>query len=123
MPLQKAGLNHSNLRKTTYEEVKDNIHVAQKVREKELLNLSYEQEIATLKVKLKEAKVKIANLPQTSNEPTLKEKKSAEGKILARLVEMYRFNDLLKTELRDKYQMDIDEESGEILNVKFGQIK
>ena len=55
------------------------------------------------------------------NEPTLKEKKAAEGEILARLVEMYRFNDLLRAELRDKHQIDFDEETGEILNVQFGK--
>lgn len=118
---KKAGVSHSNLRKITYKEIKNNIIVAQEARDKELLNLSYEQEIVTLKVKLKEAEVKISNLKNKSSEPTLKERKAVEGKVLARLVEMYRFNDLLRSELRDKYQTDIIEETGEVLNVQFGQ--
>ena len=41
--------------------------------------------------------------------------------MLSRLVEMYRFNDLLRSELRDKHQTDIIEETGEVFNVQFGQ--
>jgi hypothetical protein len=120
---KKADISHSNLRKATYKEIKDNIIKAQEKREKELLNLSYEQEITKLNVELEEAKGKISKLKNKSSEPTLKEKKSAEGKVLARLVEMYRFNDLLRSELRDKHQIDFNEETGEVLNVQFGQRK
>lgn len=119
----KADISHSNLRKATYKEIKGNILKAQEKREKELLNLSYEQEITKLNVELEEAKGKISKLKNKSSEPTLKEKKAAEGKVLARLVEMYRFNDLLRSELRDKHQIDFNEETGEVLNVQFGQRK
>ena len=119
----KADISHSNLRKATYKEIKDNILKAQEKREKELINLSYEQEITKLNVELEEAKGKISKLKNKSSEPTLKEKKAAEGKVLARLVEMYRFNDLLRSELRDKHQIDFNEETGEVLNVQFGQRK
>jgi histone acetyltransferase (RNA polymerase elongator complex component) len=117
----KAGVSHSNLRKATYKDIKDNIILAQRIREQELLDLSYQQEITKLKVELEEAKGKIAKLKNKSSEPTLKEKKAAEGKVLTRLVEMYRFNDLLRSELRDKFHTDIIEETGEVLNVEFGQ--
>ena len=117
----KAGVSHSNLRKSTYGVVKKNILLDQEKREKELLNLSYEQEITKLKIELEEFKRKVAKLKNKSSEPTLKEKKAAEAKVLTRLVEMYRFNDLLRTELRDKYQVEFDEETGEVLNVQFGQ--
>lgn len=120
---KKADISHSNLRKATYKGIQDNIIKAQKIREKELLNLSYEQEITKLNVELEEAKGKISKLKNKSSEPTLKEKKAAEGKVLARLVEMYRFNDLLRSELRDKHQIDFNEETGEVLNVQFGQRK
>jgi hypothetical protein len=117
----KAGVSHSNLYKKTYKKIKDNILLAQRIREQELLDLSYQQEITKLKVELEEAKGKFAKLKNKSSEPTLKEKKAAEGKVLTRLVEMYRFNDLLRSELRDKFQTDIIEETGEVLNVQFGQ--
>ena len=119
----KADVSHTNLRKATYKQIQENIIKAQEKREKELLNLSYEQEITKLKVELEEAKGKVSKLKNKSSEPTLKEKKAAEGKVLARLVEMYRFNDLLRSELRDKNQTDIIEETGEVLNVQFGQRK
>lgn len=48
-------------------------------------------------------------------------KKPVEGKMIARLVEMYRFNDLLRSELRDKHQIDFDEEAGEVVSVQFGR--
>jgi len=117
----KADVSHSNFRKATYKEIKGNIILAQRIRERELLDLSYQQEITKLKVELEEAKGKIAKLKNKSSEPTLKEKKAIEGKMLSRLVEMYRFNDLLRSELRDKHQIDINEETGEVLNVQFGQ--
>lgn len=118
---KKADVSHSNFRKPAYKEIRVKILTAQEKREKELLNLSYEQEITKLKVELEEAKGKIAKFKNKSSEPTLKEKKTTEGKVLVRLVEMYRFNDLLRSELRDKYQVKFDEETGEVLNVQFGR--
>lgn len=57
----KAVVSHSNLRKATYKEIKDNILLAQGIREQEILDLSYQQEITKLKVELEETKGKAGN--------------------------------------------------------------
>ena len=40
---------------------------------------------------------------------------------MSKLTEMYRYNDTLRSLLKEKYQTDLDEESGEILHVEFGK--
>lgn len=120
---KRAGLNHSLFRKTSYQEIKLEILEAQKAREAELDNRSKDEQITTLKTKLKIANDKLEkqseDLPTTSPTTT----KETEKALMARLVEMYRFNDLLMAQLAEKHGEEIDEETGEIIKVNFRQNK
>jgi len=119
-----AGFNHSNFRKKSYKDVKEKIIAAQKVRDSELEQLSLEQKINKLESELSEAKATISNLRKKKTlEPTKKEIKANESELIAKLTEMYKYNDALRFELIDKHQTDIDQETGEILHVQFGRKK
>ena len=121
---KKAGRGHSVFRKLTYKEVKKNIIDAQKVREIELENLSKEEKIKELEAQLETTKNQIANINKQNTEtPKLKDIKAAEGQLISRLTEMYRYNDALRNQLIETHQMDIDEKTGEILHVEFGRKK
>lgn len=121
---KKAGRNHSVLRKPSYKDIRKNIIDAQKIRDVELENLTNQERISKLEAELEDAKTQVANLKkQNAHEPKLKETKAAEGKFISRLTEMYRYNDALRFHLIEKHQMDIDEETGEILHVEFGRKK
>jgi len=63
----------------------------------------------------------LARLAKESQKPSPKTVKEIEGAMMARLVEMYRFNDLLKTQLAEKHAEKIDEETGEIIEINFGK--
>lgn len=115
----KADLSHTNLRKPTYKKVKHRIIVEQGKREKELENLSNQQKVNKLDSELTAAKKTIAELRKELKALNLKEIKLTESELFSELVEMYRYNDLLRAELKDKYKTDIDEKTGEIFNVDF----
>lgn len=120
---KRAGLNHSLFRKPSYQEIKLEILEAQKAREAELDNRLKDEQITTLKIKLKIANDKLEkqseDLPTASPTTT----KETEKALMARLVEMYRFNDLLVAQLAEKHGEEIDEETGEIIKVNFRQNK
>lgn len=116
---KRAGVNHSLFRKAVYQEVKFEILNAQKIRSTELKNRSSEEQISTLKTKLNNANDKLERLTNEQQRPSSNTVKEAEGAMIARLVEMYRFNDLLRAELLEKYGETIDEGTGEILTVNF----
>jgi hypothetical protein len=118
---EQAGVNHSLFNKTTYSEIRSETLKAQKVRDTELENKSKDEKISSLTTKLKNAESKLARLAKESQKPSPKTVKEIEGAMMARLVEMYRFNDLLKTQLAEKHGEKIDEETGEIIEINFGK--
>lgn len=111
----KAGLNHSLFSKSTYSKIRDEVIAEQVIRAKELHNKSLEQEIIALKSKLETANIKIVQQTEQLAAPKPKNIKATEGAMMTRLVEMYRFNDLLRSELREKHNEHINKETGEIL--------
>ncbi|MBO1256647.1 hypothetical protein J3L16_13220 [Alteromonas sp. 5E99-2] len=117
-----AGRSHSVLRKKSYEKIRTKIIDAEKIRKVELENLSLQERVNKLEAELEEAKSKISELKKNKpNGPSEKETKEAEGALISRLTEMYRYNDALRFQLIEKHQIDIDEETGEILHVEFGK--
>lgn len=114
-----AGLNHSLFRKASYQEIKLEILAAQKVRDAEISGRSKEEQINTLETRLKNATSKLERLAKEQQKPSPKIVKETEGALMARLVEMYRYNDLLRAELAEKYREKIDEETGEVLSFDF----
>tara|TARA_R110002126_G_scaffold172463_5_gene321216 strand:+ start:14274 stop:14738 length:465 start_codon:yes stop_codon:yes gene_type:complete len=116
---KQAGLNHSLFRKASYSEIKSEILNAQKTRDTELENRSKAEKISMLEAKLKSTKSKLKQLAEESESPSPKTIKETEGAMMVRLVEMYRFNDLLKTQLAEKHGEKIDEETGEIIEIDF----
>ncbi|MDP5030396.1 MAG: hypothetical protein NWQ54_11675 [Paraglaciecola sp.] len=113
----KAGLNHALFRKGSYANIKQDIIDAQKARELELHNQSKENQIINLKMKLETANSKLKQQSEKLQNPSPKTVKETEGVMMARLVEMYRYNDLLRAELAQKYGEDINEETGEIISI------
>ncbi|MAD75579.1 MAG: hypothetical protein CML20_12470 [Rheinheimera sp.] len=118
---KQAGVNHSLFRKGSYSQIRTEVLKAQKVRDTELENKSKDEKISMLQVKLKAAENKLQQLSEQSQMPLPKTVKEIEGAMMARLVEMYRFNDLLKTQLAEKHGEKIDEETGEIIEINFGK--
>lgn len=116
-----AGLNHSLFRKASYQEIKLEILAAQKVRDAEISGRSKEEQINTLETRLKNATSKLEQLAKEHQKPSPKIVKKTEGALMARLVEMYRYNDLLRAELAEKCREKIDEETGEVLSFDFGR--
>lgn len=116
---KQAGLNHSLFRKASYSEIKSEILNAQKTRDTELENRSKDEKISMLEAKLKSTKSKLKQLAEESERPSPKTIKETEGAMMVRLVEMYRFNDILKTQLAEKHGEKIDEETGEIIEINF----
>ncbi len=116
---KRAGVNHSLFRKSSYQQIKLEILDAQKIRENELENRSKDEQINTLKTKLrtvsdrleKQATDLIISAPKTT--------KKADGALMARLLEMYRFNDLLSAQLAEKHGEKIDETTGEVIKINF----
>jgi len=115
-----AGRHHSVYRKKAYERIRGKIIKAQELRESELENLSLQEKVTKLEAELKQAKATISKLKKNNpSKQSEKETKEIEGIWMSRLTEMYRYNDALRSLLKEKYQMDLDEESGEILHVEF----
>ncbi|MCU8022554.1 MULTISPECIES: hypothetical protein [Shewanella] len=116
---KQAGVNHSLFRKAIYQEIKLEILTAQKIRDAERKNRSNTEQISALKTKLTTVNNKLERLKNEQQKPSSKTIKETEGVMIARLVEMYRFNDLLRAELLGKYGETIDVGTGEILKVNF----
>jgi hypothetical protein len=118
---KKAGLSHTLFNKKTYENVKLDVNKEKAIREQELDDISKEQEISVLKSKLEAANRKIERQKEELCKPKPRDIKANEGVMMARLTEMYRFNDLLRAQLREKHGEYIDEKTGEILKVDFSK--
>lgn len=118
---KKAGLSHTLFNKKTYANVKLDVSKEKAIREKELDDISKEQEISALKSKLEAANQKIERQKEELNKPKPRDIKANEGVMMARLTEMYRFNDLLRAQLREKHGEYIDEKTGEVLEVDFSK--
>lgn len=115
----KAGLSHSLFRKASYRDIKNKVITAQETRTVELQNKSNEGQIAELTLKLATANKKIEKLIVELQKPSPKTIKETEGAMMKNLVEMYRYNDLLRAELAERHSQDIDKETGEIININF----
>ena len=113
-----AGVNHSLFRKSSYQEIKLDILAAQERRDTELQNRSKEEQIHALETRLKTANNKLERLANESTKPSQKTTKESEGAMMAQLVEMYRFNDLLREQLAVKFNEKIDMVTGEVINIR-----
>ncbi|WP_289028152.1 hypothetical protein [uncultured Paraglaciecola sp.] len=116
--VKKAGLSHGLLNKKSYATIKLDIESAQLTRELELRNRSKDEQIAELTLKLQKAESKVKESKYESQVGSDKSQKNVQGTLMAKLVEMYRYNDLLRAELAEKHNLDIDQETGEVISLK-----
>lgn len=117
--VKKAGLSHGLLNKKSYAAIKQDIESAQLTREAELRNRSKDEQIAELTLKLQKAENKLKENKDVGQAQSGNLPKDAQGALIAKLVEMYRYNDLLRAELAEKHNLDIDQETGEVINIDF----
>ena len=117
--VKKAGLSHGLLNKKSYAAIKQDIESAQLTREAELRNRSKDEQIAELTLKLQKAENKLKENKDGGRAQSGNSLKDAQGALMARLIEMYRYNDLLRAELAEKHNLDIDQETGEVINIDF----
>ena len=114
---KRAGLSHSLLRKNSYSNVEQRIIKAQKLRAIEMEDRSKDQRIEQLENLLVAANIKLKKLTERSQAPSSKAIKKIEGHLVAQLLEMYRYNDLLRARLAEKHGESIDKETGEVIHI------
>ncbi|EIN4363725.1 hypothetical protein LPJ47_003649 [Vibrio parahaemolyticus] len=116
-----AGVNHTLFYKPYCKEVRLAVEKAEKKRKAELKDKKIEDELEKCQKQLEAANKKVDLLTQELDKPKPQDLKATEGAMMARLVEMYRYNDLLRSELHEKLGTDIDMESGEIIKINFAE--
>jgi hypothetical protein len=115
---KKAGVSHTLFRKSSYEDIRGDIEDAEAIRKSELEEQAANDKIASLETRLHSASQKNSQLKERLAEIEPVDFKDNEKKLIVRLTEMYRFNDLLRSELRVKYHTEIDTDTGELIPIK-----
>ena len=100
-----AGRSHALLNRKSYANIREQIEKAEAKRKKELETQSLEEKILRLEDQLKSAKNKIKALQeQLASTPDYQAQIDA---LFVRLNEIYRYNDLLRSQLNQKHGVDI----------------